>query len=276
VLLSQGIYVLWKKRFDILILQIAGALTLLAWIPSFISSLGIGQSTRGNSPEWGKVVGGLTWKSLPLTWVKFVIGRVGFDNKILYGAIVGLIGIFHLITLKLVEYKKHVLLLVWLIPPVILGIITASVIPIYQYFRVLFVLPAYLLLLSLGLSKFKSNIYTILLIALQLLALGYFWFSPRYHREDWRQLVHDIPQAAVVAMPSRAQSAPLTYYGMTRAIIEPSHEKLVGSQIYYIRYAEDLFDTGRLGQANFASSGYTIVKEQVYPGIQVDIYENSN
>lgn len=126
-LLAQGIYVLWKKRYDILFVQIAGALTLLAWLPSFLTSLGIGQSTRGTVPEWGAVVGGLSWKSLPLTWVKFVIGRISFDNKIIYGSIVGAIGLFHLFILKSVQYKKYWVILVWLIPPVILGIFTASI-----------------------------------------------------------------------------------------------------------------------------------------------------
>ena len=275
-LLAQGVYVLWKKRYDLLYIQIGSALTLLAWIPSFLSSLSIGQLTRGGSPEWGNVVGGLTWKSLPLTWVKFVIGRIGFDNKILYGGIVGVIGLFHLFTLKMVNYKKYLVLLFWLIPPIALGIITATVLPIYQYFRVLFVLPAYLLLLAIGLSNLKSNKITAIILALQLLAVGYFWVSPRYHREDWSSLVRDLPSSAVVAMPSRAQGAPLLYYGWDREIIEPSHEELIGDKIYYVRYAEDLFDTTRLGQANFARSGYTISSQLTYPGIAVDIYENSN
>lgn len=275
VLLAQGIYMLWKKRYDILVLQIGSTLTLLAWIPSFISSISIGQSTRGVSPEWGAVVGGLSWKSLPLTWVKFVIGRISFDNKLLYGAIVMAIGVVQLYTLKFVNFKKYHLFLVWLIPPIILGLFTASILPVYSYFRVLFVLPAYLILLAIGLSQANRHWLSVTLVAMQVLALGYFWVSPRYHREDWRSLTAQLPEGALVAMPSRAQSAPLLYYGLTTAIIEPSHEVLSGDKIYYIKYVEDLFDTGRLGQTNFVKSGYTITKQIVYSGIQVDIYENS-
>lgn len=276
VLLAQSIYVIYKKRFDIFALQIGAGVTLLAWLPSFMSSLSIGQSTRSNSPQWGQVVGGLSWKSFPLTWVKFVIGRISFDNKMLYAGIVGGIGLFHLFVLRLVRFKKYPTLLIWLLPPIILGIATASILPVYQYFRVLFVLPAYLLLLSLGLSTLKTNKLTSLLVVIQLVCLSYFWFSPSYHREDWRSLVHDLPESAVLAMPSRAQDAPLLYYGWDKQIIEPSHEELVGEKIYYIRYVEDLFDTKLLGQANFATSGYTITSKRVYPGIQVDIYENRN
>jgi len=276
VLLSQGIYVLWKKRYDILALQIGAALTLLVWLPSFLSSLSIGQSTRGGSPEWGKVVGGLTWKSLPLTWVKFVIGRIGFDNKVLYGGIMSAIGLTHLYALKFVNYKKNRIFLVWLLPPIILGLLTATILPVYSYFRVLFVLPAYLILLAIGLSHLRRRWLSITLIVMQVLALGYFWVSPRYHRENWRALTAQLPSGAQVAMPSRAQSAPLIYYGLTTPIIEPSHEVITGSPIYYVRYAEDLFDVGRVGQANLRESGYTITSQRTYPGIQVDIYENRN
>lgn len=273
-LLFQGIYVLSKKRFDLLGVQIISGLTLLAWLPSFVSSLAIGQSTRANAPLWGVVVGGLTWKSLPLTWVKFVLGRITFTNKILYGAIVSICALVHLFILSRVTSKKNLLLWGWLLVPAILGIFVAAFLPIYQYFRVLFVLPAYLILLSLGLTKFKTPLMTYTTIFAQLLFLAVFWFSPGLHREDWRSLTSHIQtdQSAAIAMPSRAQDAPLRYYGLTRPIIEPSHEAVVGSKIYYIRYAEELFDTGKKGQANLLSSGYTITSQEYYPGIQMDIY----
>ena len=273
VLLSQGIYVLWKKRSDLLGVQALSALTLIFWLPSLISSLGIGHSTLLTAPEWGRVVGGLSWKSLPLTWVKFVLGRISFDNKLLYAVLVGCLGLTHLFVLRLVHFKRYPLLLTWLILPVLLGLFVSIFLPVYAYFRVLFVLPAYLLLLALALVR-QSQKYTLAVVIFQLAALGYFWIFPRFHREDWRALVRDLPASAVLAMPSRAQDAPLRYYGITTPIIEPSHEQIVGEQIYYIRYVEDLFDSTRLGQANFAKSGYTITKQQVYSGIQLDIYEN--
>ncbi len=271
-LLAQGIYVIWQKRSDLLTIQIGSALTLLFWLPSFIASLDIGRSTMTSSPEWSQVVGGLTWKSLPLTWVKFNIGRIGFDNKWLYAALVAVMAVLHLHILRRLNYKKYLILLMWAVFPVILGLITAGVIPVYSYFRVLFVLPAYLLLLAIG-SEHASTKFASMLVVIQLVCLVIFWFSPRYHREDWRALVQDLPVGASLAMPSRAQSAPLLYYSITRPIIEPSHEDLSGARVYYIRYAEDLFDVHRLGRANFERSGYTISKQQVYSGIQVDIYE---
>lgn len=267
-LLAQAGYVIYKKRYDLLLVQGVAGLTLVAWLPSFLTSLGIGRATIDASSAWGQVVGGLNWKSLPLTWVKFNIGRIGFDNKMFYAGLVTVIGLVHLVILRRLDYKKYHSLTVWLIPPVVLGLATSAILPVYSYFRVLFVLPAYLLLLAIGSTKLSKVV-----VGLNLLFLCIFWFSPRYHREDWRSLVRDLPSSAQIAMPSRAQSASLRYYSVTQPIIEPSHEDIQGSPVYYIRYAEDLFDISHLGQANFTNSGYTIANQKYYPGIQVDIYQ---
>lgn len=267
-LLAQGIYALYKKRYDIVLMQAGVGITMFAWLPSFVASLAIGQSTRSGSPEWGRVVGGLDWRSLPLTWVKFNIGRIGFDNNYLYLAIVALLGIIHFKILKSFDFKKYHLLLVWLIPPILLGLFTATMLPVYSYFRLLFVLPPYLLMLALSSTKLSKAV-----IVLNIVFLAYFWMSPRFHKEDWRTLVSSLSPDTTLAMPSRAQSAPLLYYGWDKHIIEPSHEALTGESITYIRYVEDLFDTAKQGQANFLDSGYTIASQRTLPGIQVDVYE---
>jgi len=276
LLLSLFIYCLFIKRYDLAKLQVISAATLICWLPSLLSSLSIGNATRGNSPEWGRVVGGLSWKSLPLTWVKFVLGRISFVDKTLYAGIVLSLGALHLYIFThlrrlITNYYLLIPIIIWLLAPIVLGIIVAGIIPVYQYFRVLFALPAYLLLLAISLNNISQK-YSITIIFIQIISLVYFWFSPNLHRENWRHLTQDIPQSATVAMPSRAQSAPLLYYGLTQPILEPSHEDIVGKQIYYIRYVEDLFDTAQAGQKNFTDSGYTIESQKVYSGLQLDIY----
>jgi hypothetical protein len=181
------------------------------------------------------------------------------------------LGLLHLSILKHFDVRKNNLLLLWLIPPVLLGLLTALVLPVYSYFRLLFVLPAYLLMLSTATVKWSKVV-----VVSNILFLAIFWLSPKYHKEDWRTLTRSLDTHSIVAMPSRAQAAPLLYYGWDKPILEPSHESLSGEKIAYIRYVEDLFDTQKLGQANFAASGYTISSQKVYPGIQVDLYENSN
>jgi uncharacterized membrane protein len=276
-LLAQGTYIIYRKRYDILGLQVLAALTWLLWLPSFISSLQVGQYTLGTSAAWGQVVGGLAWKSLPLTWVKFVIGRISFDNKLLYGIIVTILAAIHAMVLRKAGSFSlpHRPLLVWLIPPVILGLLTASILPVYSYFRVLFVLPAYLLLLANGLSK-MNKYWTYALIAIQISFFLIFWITPRFHHEDWRTLSADlqVDAGAQIGLPSDEQNPGLLYYGIDESrIFEPSHEPIVTNRIYYVRYAEELFDGEKRGPANLAAAGYTIVGERTYPGLALDIYE---
>jgi uncharacterized membrane protein len=280
LLLALSIYALLKKNYRLFTVQVISALTLLAWLPSFITSLGVGQYTRSLSAAWGMVVGGLTWKSLPLTWVKFAIGRISFDSNYLYAAIVLLLAALHFLILRQVKKDQNSkLLLLWLITPIVLGLLTASILPVYSYFRVLFVLPAYLLILSLGL-RHLPKIFTSALIALNMIFLTISWTTPNFRHEDWKSLTRDIlseTSSPVIAMPSHEQNPGLLYYGIQESmIIEPKKDPLVGDKIYYVRYAEDLFDGEGGGRANLEKAGYTITKQKVYPGIALDIYENSN
>ena len=274
-----GLYLLVTKRYRPFWVLASAATSLALWLPSLFGSLRIGLSTVHISPSWGAVVGAATWKSLPLTWVKFVIGRISFANKYIYGVIVAVLVLLHAHTLrKSLKHKNLPLLAVWLLGPVIVGTFIAMFIPVYQYFRVLFVLPAYLLLLALGLSRINIR-HTALLVFTQVACLVIFWMTPSFHREDWRALVHDIndtkTETFAVALPSRNQDAPLIYYGVEGRVFEPKDQGIPPvSRVYYINYVEDLFDGGHAGRANLAKAGYTIGGQKTYPGIAVDIYEN--
>jgi len=269
------VYTLFLKRRDILISQVISGATLIYWLPSLYKSLQVGLSTVNNSPAWGNVVGGISVKALVLTWVKAVIGRISFTPTWIYGTVVALVFILHsrvLLALK----NTPTPLLVWLgsIPALALF---SLLLPVYSYTRLLFVVPAYLLILSLSLSKL-NRVWSQLIILAQLLFLVVFWTSPTFHREDWQGVVSDYGRSATYALPSRTQNAPLMYYGISRSnIFEPKIDSLPQvDKIIYIKYVEDVFDVTRKGINNLTSSGYTLKSQQIYPGLQVDVYENNN
>ncbi|GAB4027512.1 MAG: hypothetical protein Fur0011_5780 [Candidatus Microgenomates bacterium] len=280
--LAIFLYSLYLKRRDLIFAQVIAGLTLLLWVPSLISSLGIGLSTVTNSPEWGNVVGGISLKALALTWVKANLGRISIDNDWIYTVVVIALLALHLFVLsnlKLKSYftnKKTQLLLVWL-SAIPLTALFSLLLPIYSYTRIMFVVPAYLLTLALSLSLTRLR-YTALIICLQLLSLGYFWVNPVFHREDWRSVVAQFGTSAIYALPSRAQNAPLLYYGVPPTqIIEPKlGGQFISEQIIYLKYVEDIFDSKGQGPQNLLNSGYTISSQQVYPGIQVEVYENNH
>lgn len=276
------IYTLFLRRRDLLVSQIFSAITLLLWLPSLISSLGIGISTISSSPAWGSVVGGISFKALALTWVKANIGRISIENDFLYGSLIILILTLHIFVLSKIKFKlylsniNYLLLSAW-ISAVPLAAVASLILPVYSYTRIMFVVPAYLLLLTLALS-FTRLRYAALIISLQLLALGYFWVNQDFHREAWREVVQEYGKDIVYALPSRAQNAPLLYYGVPRSqIIEPkTNVEAKSSSIIYIKYAEEIFDSSYVGEQNLKAAGYTLASQKVYPGLQVDIYENNN
>ncbi len=280
--LALFVYTLFLRRRDLIISQIVAGLTLLFWLPSLISSLGIGISTVASSPEWGNIVGGISLKALALTWVKANIGRISIDNDLLYGTFAVSLLALHLFVLsrvKLKSYlsnKKYQILLAWL-SAVPLAATASLVLPVYSYTRIMFVVPAYLLVLALALSHTRLR-YAALIISLQLLALGYFWVNPEFHREGWRDVVRDHGKEVVYALPSRAQNAPLLYYGVPRSqIIEPkTNVELKSNIIIYIKYAEEVFDSSYVGEQKLKEALYTLESQKVYPGLQIDIYENNN
>lgn len=271
------VYTLAQKRRDILTSQIIAGSTLILWLPSLYKSLQIGINTINTSPEWGNVVGGISIKALVLTWVKAVIGRISFAPPWVYGVVVSLVFILHTrVLLALKNTPTPILLWLGSIPVIAL---ISLLLPVYSYTRLLFVVPAYILILSLSLSKL-SRLWTQLIISTQLLFLTIFWTNSSFHREDWQGVVAEHGTSATYALPSRNQDAPLRYYGVGESnILEPKVVQSIPESIghiIYIKYVENVFDASGDGVAKLGSLGYSLTSQKVYPGLQVDIYENNN
>ncbi len=273
VLLMQGLYAIYYKRQGLLLVQFVAASTLLLWLPSLINSLTIGMNDARLVPGWGKVVGGTSLKALALTWVKANIGRISFDDKYLYAGIVSLLAVLHGYVLARLEYKKISLLTLWILVPIVLGSLISLFVPAYSYTRVLFIVPAYLLILALGLSRLRSG-FMYLVIAAQIIFLVFYWVSPQFHKEDWRSLTAYLnAQSGTVVLPSLKQDAPFIYYGLTLPLLASNDPSLTSDKVYYVRYVEEAFDPGRLGEAHLTGLGYTISSQRTLPGIALDIYE---
>ena len=274
VILLQLMYLLYLRRFVLARLTLLSMLTITPWLPSFIRSLGLGLDDAAASPEWGKVVGGISIKALTLTWVKAAIGRISFTPAWLYGGVILTVAAVHALILRGIR-QINSLMYIWL-GALLPAALISFFVPAYSYTRVLFVVPAYLLLLALGGSRHKSNVGVTMIITAQLACLAIYWLSPRFHRENWRDLTAYVNAGdGAIAIPSRDQLPPLIYYGLARRVFEPGSEVLPQDKtIYYIRYAEDIFDPNKTGQANLGTAGYTIQKEVSFTGISLVIYEN--
>ncbi len=269
----QLLYLVRTKRRRLAIALTLTFATFLFWVPSLLRSLGLGMGDATAIPEWGKVVGGISWKALALTWVKTAIGRISFTPPWFYGSVVLILIFLHTSIIRHAK-KVHPLLWVWL-ATLGLAALVSFFVPAYSYTRVLFVVPSYLLILALGLYHIKNQSWLYALIATQLVCVCIFWLTPRFHREDWRSLTAFInAKDGAVAMPSRNQLPPLIYYGLARQVFEPSSGVATRDDtIYYIRYAEAIFDPSGLGPAKLSEAGYTVESEVSFTGIPLDIYK---
>ncbi len=244
---------------------------LLPIFPLLFQQLPLGLQTATANPIWSSVVGGFNFKSLPLILVKFIFGRITIDNKIIYSAVFGSISLIYLWVLS---EAKNKLLWLWLAVPVILGTVISFKIPVFSYFRFLFVLPAFVLLLAEG-AKNRS-FFIAFIIIISFVSIIIFNFNSKFQREDWRSAVKYIQNSgSKIFMPSLAQAAPLYYYG-PGLIIRDRDTISIGSEktIFLVRYVPEIFDPRDFLRRVLELSGYQKIEEKNFNSIIVGKYEN--
>lgn len=199
----------------------------LPWLPVFWKQLVNGLSVSGT--VWGGVIGGFSLKNILLVPVKFLIGRISLENNFLFAAVLA----FPLVLAGWLLWqgvKGKKLLAAWLVVPVLLISAVSLFLPVLAYFRLLFVLPAFYLLLCVKTSRRLLVGWLIFNLA----TAGVYLFNPAFHREDWRGLVQSLADQPVVIIP--AVDAVLKYYK-----VQPI-DRLPEENFWYIPYAEPIFD----------------------------------
>lgn len=240
----------------------------LPWGYVLVKQFLVAQASLSQSPEWGRVLGSFDLKALPLTIVKFIIGRISLDNKIVYGITMLVAAVGYGAALLRARSR---LLWAWFLVPLVIGLAVSTVVPLFSYFRFLFVLPAFILLLAGG--AHKSKVLTLFIIAVSLISLSVFNLQTNFQREDWRRTTEYInSHPGIVAMPSVAQNAPLLYYSVNSPVVD-SPEELTGERIYLLRYVQEIFDPQDQLRTTLEQKGYLRIDERHFNGIVVWTYE---
>lgn len=240
------------------------------WIPSFFTQLQTGLALSAAIPAWSAALGGFSIKALALTFVKFIFGRISWDNKILYGLLAAVTGGGYL---AIASRTKNKTLWLWLLFPLLTGLLLSLRISVFTYFRFLFVLPALPLLLA---SGAKSRLAIIFIIFISVISLIWFNTNNKFWREDWRQAskyMETINSLAI--MPSLAQSAPLTYYQFKTPLVDISEPiNLTGKNtVYLIRYVPEIFDPTDIGLKTIEGNGYKLTENRNFSGVIIWKYE---
>ena len=227
----------------------------LPWLPVFVKQLAAGQQTAGTN--WGEIVGGLSLKNLSLIPVKFLIGRISIANNQLYALLVIPPFILTAYLLFRALRRKNLLLAVWLFVPAVLIILLSCKLPVLSYFRLLFLLPAFYLLVA----RSKQKKLLCLLVGFNLACSLIYLFNPAFHREDWRGLSQQIIAGPVVINP--AVNAPLKYYYAGEIL---GTDSLPEENFYYITYAEPIFDPEQKFKQQAAETGFQETSVQHFRG----------
>jgi len=272
-ILPAHLFIVWQQKpkqiKKLLLAQLGLIIAYLPWLPTLF--IQIKNGLQAAATPWGQVVGGLSLKNLILIPVKFLIGRISIDNNLIY--ILVLLPPLLLTTHLIYKARKSVFILSWLIIPIILTILVSFKIPVLSYSRLLFILPAFYLAISLGISKLPKNKQTItiaFLLFINLISSSVYLFNQKFHRENWKGLTRVLLAENLnnhpVAIISAVQ-APFKYYYAGNVI---NFSKLGKSEYYdefwVIPYAQPIFHPDFDYQAILTSIGFKESFKQHFRG----------
>ncbi len=263
------------------------------WLPIFLSQLNVGSVASSNLPTWKFVVGAFDFKTLPLTFVKFIIGRISLADKVVYAA--ALLPICSLFALLLLRGIKRVndfsrkLLVGWLVIPLLIATVVSFVVPVYSYFRVLYVIPAFLILISAGILSFEKRFkktFLTLVFLIELFCSLIYLLNPSYHREDWKGLIDFLKNQdknSKILFESSGTLPPFDYYakGSLNAngalknfpaktaddVMDLQSISLNSKDVYLIDYLVEISDPLRLIDNKLIRLDYQLVETKNFGGV---------
>ncbi|OGE00028.1 hypothetical protein A3J17_02795 [Candidatus Curtissbacteria bacterium RIFCSPLOWO2_02_FULL_40_11] len=203
---------------------------IIPWLLILPDQLKTGLSAASASPAWSDVVGSSQIKDLGLSLVKFTIGRISSDNNLIYALLFAPAGIYVFLLFLLSLFRlspKRLFLWVWLLFPLLSAFLISYFVPIFAYFRFIFVLPAFYLIWASAINTVNINKITVPLLlfatSINLISTFIYYLNPKFQRENWRDAVSYIHQNAkensIVLFESNYTTGPFDYYnnGMVEA-----------------------------------------------------------
>lgn len=284
VIPAQIFYLLWIKKIrkDILVDFLLSGIMFFPWLLIFPNQLEKGINTASILPGWAQVVGS-SFKDLLLIPIKTFFGRVTFLNKTFYIVAAGLAGalfgsiFFH--GLKKMDQATK-MLISWIFIPLILSFLLSFFIPVLSYFRMIFILPAFYLILAKSLVSLPKRIATLAVILICLISfaslLGYY-LNPKFQREDWRGAVSfvskNLDEKTLVVFENNEIPAPARYYRSDLSNFKPGLSGNLTSdlenkkKIFVFEYLVDVYDPQRKVERKLKDLNFTKAKTYDFNGV---------
>src|SRR4030043_840614 len=270
-------FIWWKKFIASHIIMLG---FYILWSPLLLKQIKNSLSVSLTAPSWWIVLGKTTFKEILLVPVKFTIGRISLDNKIFYAfVIIFSLSIFGYLLIKAMKnYKNSLPILLWLTIPLLLAIVIGLKVSVFSYFRLLFILPAYYLLVVFGLNnlnKRKRIIFIIFILFINLSTSFIYLTNSKYQRENWRGLTNYIrinsSSSSIVLFPATTGTEAFCYYAPDISYrVKNSVEGY--NEVWLMRYSKAIFDPTDSTRKSVEDEGYKEVEEKDFNGVGVIRY----
>ncbi len=211
----------------------------IPWLPRFAEQLQSGVNIDTYIPGWRNVLTLSPIKAIPEIIFKFMAGRINLFPKWIYAIyIVFVLGVTGFaVFLNRLERK---LLWIWLGVPILASFLLSFWIPQTQPFRLLFTLPALIMILAGAAVRFPKTFVT-LVVYISIVGNVLYFTRPRLQREQWRQAIDFLRQQNItVVVKFFDKFAPFYWYDPNLNVVTkiPFGEK----SFFYMEYLTGLTD----------------------------------
>ena len=291
---AQFIFLIFFKRGKIKNFLFSWFISFIAFLPwafIFPKQLAAGTYAAALLPGWASIVGGTSFKELFLIPVKTFFGKISLENKYLYGLVASLVSLLYgfiiLLGLKKLDQATKLLIL-WIVVPIGLSFTISFFIPVLSYFRMIFILPAFYLILAKGLYTLHSRgtpwrVTLVGICLISIISLGAYYINPKFQREDWRNAVKKVEQMVgedgIVLFESPNVFSPFRYYannignsqgGLVKIPVDNENDIKPIPQtnnVYLFEYLVDITDPKRLLEKKIETQGFKKIETLNFNGV---------
>lgn len=254
----------------------------LFWLPTFIYQMNVGKTLTQTLPAWQELAGGATIKQVVLFWNKLILGRISFYPKNLYYGLTILCSLPFVYPLIKSIKKENLLYVLWLVFPLVFGFLASFIFPAFIYFRFLYVVPAFYILVGLT----KNKVLITFMVITNLIGCGIYTLDKNQQRENWKGAVKTIEgnladnEAVVLNYPEAF--APYKWYSRSKSVVAVADSISVNKEltenrvskwvqsysgVYYFNYLEDLTDPKRVVKNKLTELGFENKKTYTFNGV---------
>ena len=194
VIIGQFCYLVFFEKKNLkqfLKCLLAVIILYLPWLPEFFKQLELG--TSGLFSGWTDIVSVNPWKTVPLTFAKFIFGKGTIDNIFFYALVIAPVFLVFLYSLaKTVRENTGKVLTVFFFLPFASAFLVSLIVPVAAPQRLIFLLPIFYLIIAKGILRMlpvKKLLAIIAVIVTGIAGITDYYTNPYVQREEWRQAV---------------------------------------------------------------------------------------